>query len=256
MSQNGIKLNHLSIGYRVRRGQTKTVATDICAEAKAGTLTCLLGRNGTGKSTLIRTIAGFDPLLKGDILIDGKSIAGLKPRDMATKVGVVLTDKPQTGMMTVREIVALGRTPHTGFWGTLSADDQIIIDNALNLLSMSDMSTRKVEQLSDGERQRAMIAKALAQQTPVILLDEPTAFLDYPGKNEIMGLLHNIARTENKAIIIASHDLDIVMRTADRMWLIDKGKLTEGTPETMIEDGRIAHYCNMANDTETFSEGH
>ena len=176
-----IELKNLSIGY-IGKKETTVVASDINATVPSGQLTCLLGPNGVGKSTLLRTLTAFQPKIEGDILIEGKSIDSYTEKQLARLIGVVLTERTNVQNMTVRELVALGRSPYTGFWGRLEAKDEEIVEQALVSTAITGFASRTLDTLSDGERQRAMIAKALAQQTPAILLDEPTAFLDYPSK--------------------------------------------------------------------------
>ena len=158
-------------------------------------------------------------------------------------ISVVLTEKCDIRNMTSVELIGLGRSPYTGFWGTLSKEDKEVVDHAINLVGISHLAHRMVHTLSDGERQKVMIAKALAQQTPVILLDEPTAFLDYPSKVEMMRLLHSLARTEGKTIFLSTHDLELALRTSDTVWLIDKTLgVTTGTPEDLAIDGSLGRY--------------
>ena len=188
-----IHLDRLYIGYAHKKDSIRTVASDINATAQAGMLTCLLGRNGTGKSTLLQTITGRLRPLAGAVTYDETSIAALSPRQRARMVSIVLTRQPNDVAITTQELVALGRHPYTNYFGTLSAQDRKCVDDAMEKTHISHLAQRPIAQLSDGERQRALIAKALAQQTPVIILDEPTAFLDYPGRIDTMTLLRDLA---------------------------------------------------------------
>ena len=187
MKQATVILRNLSIGYHNGR-DVRTVIADISARLFAGEVTCLLGVNGVGKSTLLRTLSGFQPPIAGSVEISGKDIKDYGSHELAQTIGVVLTDKPDVSNMTVEEIVGMGRSPYTGFWGRLSDDDHRIVDEAMDMVGVSVLAPRMIQTLSDGERQKVMIAKALAQQTPVIFLDEPTAFLDFPSKVEVMQL--------------------------------------------------------------------
>ncbi len=240
MSSNvseGVRLEDLTIGYR-RRSSTKTVAAGISAAIRRGELTCLIGANGVGKSTLLRTLSGFQPKLGGRIMTVGRDIDDYTPRELSRIVGVVLTEKADVRNMTVRELVSLGRSPYTGFWGTNSAEDLRIVDESLALVGVTELTSRLVDTLSDGERQKVMIAKALAQQTPIIYLDEPTAFLDFPSKVEVMLLLRRISREQQKTVFLSTHDLELALQIADRIWLMDAGKgLSIGTPEELGEAG-------------------
>ena len=180
-------LRNLSIGYTIKSGK-KAVATQLNGIINSGELTCLLGRNGVGKSTLLRTLSAFQPALNGDVLLQGKPLTDYSDQELSQLIGVVLTEKPHVRNMTVDEMVAMGRAPYTGFWGVMSKDDQRIVGESIQLVGIDTLRHRLVQSLSDGERQKVMIAKALAQQTPIIYLDEPTAFLDYPSKVELQTL--------------------------------------------------------------------
>lgn len=172
------------------------VAGHINAGINSGELTCLLGANGIGKSTLLRTLSAFQPKLSGEIFIQGQEIEQYKDKELSMAISVVLTEKCEVRNMTVTELVGLGRTPYTGFWGTLDEDDKQIVERSISLVKIEKLADRMVHTLSDGERQKVMIAKALAQETPIIFLDEPTAFLDFPSKVEMMQLLHRLSRPD------------------------------------------------------------
>lgn len=216
-----ITLKNLVVGYPDGR-HTRQLNHAANEEAHDGMLTCLIGANGAGKSTLLRTIAGFQLPLEGTVLLGGDDVRALSPRQRAERMAVVLTDRPDVMCTTVWEMVATGRAPFTGFWGRLSSKDRNIVTRSLRLVGIEWMADRTVASLSDGERQKVMIAKALAQQTPVILLDEPTAFLDYPSRVEVMQLLLNIAHEEHKTVLLSTHDLDLALQTADRIWLFER----------------------------------
>ncbi|MDE7381075.1 MAG: ABC transporter ATP-binding protein [Muribaculaceae bacterium] len=237
-----IELQNLSTGYR--SGQKQTVIADsLNAVLKNGELTALLGPNGAGKSTLMRTICGFIPRVAGEILVNGTDVRKIKPSHLAKEVAVVLTERPDAENMTLREMVALGRIPYTGFFGRLSEEDYIIVDEALETIGIRHLENRKVVSLSDGERQKGMIAKALAQQTDIIILDEPTAFLDFPGKIEIFRLLNSLAHENNKAILLSTHDMEAILQIADTLWLLDKKLgLTTGNTRLLAQSGEINRY--------------
>lgn len=233
-----IELKNLTIGY----GQ-KVVAAHIDATLESGQLTCLLGANGAGKSTLLRTLSAFQPALEGDALYDGTPITDLTPRERAKLVGVVLTQKPDVQYMKVRELVGMGRTPYTGFWGKLSAEDEAIVQEAIERVGITALTDRLVHTLSDGERQKVMIAKALAQQTPIIFLDEPTAFLDFPSKVETMQLLASLCHDMGKMVFLSTHDVEIALQMADRIWLLDaSSELHIGSPRELASCGAIARF--------------
>lgn len=197
MDGETIQLKNLGIGYPTKHG-VRTVAEGIDGTIRSGELTCLLGANGVGKSTLLRTLSAFQPKIKGNVFIEGREISDYSDKKLSKLIGVVLTEKPDVRNMRVRELVSLGRSPYTGFWGTYSKEDLRIVDEAISLVGIDSLSGRMVHTLSDGERQKVMIAKALAQQTPVIYLDEPTAFLDYPSKVEVLQLLRRISKEAEK----------------------------------------------------------
>lgn len=235
-----VKTLSLQTGYTVR-GTRMPVGQPFDASLHAGELTVLLGPNGAGKSTLLRTLAGFQPPLSGQVLIGGRRIGELSRRELARTVAVVLTERPELTDMDVEQLVALGRTPWTGFWGMASAEDRKMARQAITLAGIEDLALRQVQSLSDGERQKVMIAKALAQATPVILLDEPTAFLDYPSKVETMQLLRRLAAEQGKAILLSTHDMDIALQTCHRAWLVDRTlPLAEGTWSELAANGELA----------------
>ena len=237
-----IRLSQLSIGYKTKN-DVRTVAAGITATIQAAELTCLLGANGVGKSTLLRTLSAFQPKLAGEIFIDGREIGQFTDKELSRTIGVVLTEKPDVRNMSVSELVGLGRSPYTGFWGVLNAADRQIVSEAISLVGIESLSQRMVHTLSDGERQKVMIAKALAQQTPVIYLDEPTAFLDFPSKVETMLLLRRICRETGKTIFLSTHDLELALQIADCLWLMDREHgLSIGTPQQLAQQGVLSRF--------------
>lgn len=206
-----ISISHLSVGY----SPSLPVISDINIEVKSGQLTCLIGENGIGKSTLLKTLAGFLPKMGGDLLLDNRDIHSFSQRELARQVSIVLTQKPDVQNLTTEEIIGLGRSPYTGFFGRLRADDRTVVDDAITAVGIEKLRGRMIQTLSDGERQKVMIAKALAQQTPVILLDEPTAFLDFPSKAETFQSLRRMAHERDKLILLSTHDLELAVRFAD-----------------------------------------
>lgn len=232
----------LTTGYRVH-GKDKVITAALDEKLSGGVMTCLLGPNGAGKSTLLRTLAGFQKPLSGEVRIMGKSLSSYKPQELARCMSVVLTEKPLLENMDVETLVGLGRTPYTDYWGRLTSTDHEAIDNAISLIGIENLRRRLVQSLSDGERQKVMIAKALAQETPIIFLDEPTAFLDYPSKVEIMLLLYSLAHRVDKTIFLSTHDLDIALQLSDMIWLIDRKKgITTGTHRQLSESGDLEKY--------------
>ena len=206
-----IRLSHLSVGY----SPSLPVVSGINAVVRSGQLTCLTGENGIGKSTLLKTLTGFLPKLGGELLLDGREVGTFSQRELARQVSIVLTQKPDIQNLTVEEVAGLGRSPYTGFFGRLHDADRTVIADALASVGIEPLRNRMIQTLSDGERQKVMIAKALAQQTPVILLDEPTAFLDFPSKAETFRLLQRMAHDRDKLILLSTHDLGLAVRFAD-----------------------------------------
>ena len=232
-----IKTSDLSIGYILKGGQKKRVHDALDLNLYPGEVTCLLGLNGAGKSTL-RTLCGFQPPLGGEIELMGKPLNSYSQGNFSRLVGVVLTEKTNAGGITVYELVSLGRHPYTGFFGQLRQEDRRIIEESLAAAGIAHKAYNYVSELSDGERQKAMIAKALAQQCPIILLDEPTAFLDVTSRIETMVLLHTLAVEQQKAILLSTHDLDLAIQLGDCLWLQEKKRpMACGTPEDLIMGG-------------------
>jgi len=236
-----VVLKNLSIGY-MTKGNQKVVATGLNVAINSGELTCLLGRNGIGKSTLLRTLSAFQPKLDGEILIDGKSIDTYTDKQLSHQIGIVLTEKPDVQNMTVEELVGMGRSPYTGFWGRLDDNDRQIVNEAIRLVGIEALQGRMIHTLSDGERQKVMIAKALAQQTPIIFLDEPTAFLDFPSKVEMMQLLHRLAVDQQKTIFLSTHDVELSLQLADCIWLMEPDQLNVGTPRELADNGAFDRF--------------
>lgn len=261
MNNITIEIKNLSTGYKVKKGE-KVISRGLNASLSQGELTCLLGPNGAGKSTLLRTLCAFQDAIGGDVLVMGKSIKKYKSQELARLISVVLTDNSKINDMTAFEVIAMGRSPYTGFWGKLNEKDKKIIEKCLGWVGIESLAGRKMQTLSDGERQKVMIAKAIAQETPVIFLDEPTAYLDYPSKVQMMLLLHRLAKALKKTIFMSTHDLEHALQVADQVWLLDQEKgLTSGMPEDLSLEGKIEEYFNREGitfDRETcfFSIGH
>lgn len=254
MKETTIRLRDLSIGYPDKHN-TKRVAEHLNASIHSGELTCLLGTNGVGKSTLLRTLSAFQPPLGGTIDLLDRPLSTYDDRQLATVIGVVLTEKSDIRNMTVEELVGLGRSPYTGFWGTLKESDRKIVHEAIARVRIESLTQRMVHTLSDGERQKVMIAKALAQETPIIFLDEPTAFLDFPSKVEVMQLLHNLTHTLQKTVFMSTHDLELALQIADKIWLMDRTNgIAIGTPEDLSLEGKLSSFFSrkgITYDTET-----
>lgn len=221
-----VRLDGLAVGYR--RG--REVASDISVIFRGGELSCLIGPNGTGKSTLLKTISGFLEPKSGSVWFDDgerkTALSAMSHHDLARTVSIVLTKVPDVQNLTVEEMTAMGRSPYTGFWGRLLADDREVVRKSLSAVGILSLADRMIQTLSDGERQKVMVARALAQQTPVIVLDEPTAFLDYPSKAELMRLLLHLAHSQQKTIILSTHDLSLAVHLSDRLFRLADGRLS------------------------------
>lgn len=239
MNQQPVLTTHgLAIGYTAPRRPDIIIQADINVTLHAGEMVCLLGPNGVGKSTLMRTIGGMQEPLNGRVLLGGDDVYRLAGRELARRLSVVLTERPNTGLLSGYALTALGRHPYTGWNGNLSAEDEAVVRWAVAAVGAQDVAHRPVVEMSDGQQQKLMIARALAQEPDLMLLDEPTAFLDLPHRVEIMRLLRQLARDANRAILLSTHDLDLALRTADRIWLMsEQSGLQTGAPEDLVLSG-------------------
>jgi iron complex transport system ATP-binding protein len=229
----------LSLGYVQQKGK-KEILSDLDFKLFSGELTCLLGPNGVGKSTLVKSILGQIQPWKGELFLQNHPLEKFGIADLAKKISVVLTEPVFPGNMTVGQLVALGRTPHTGWSGRLNTQDREVVEKALHDTKILYLKNERLGEISDGQRQKAMIARALAQDGQVMVLDEPTAHLDLVNRMEIMHLLREIALTKNKAILVVTHDLEIAVETADRFWVLTCGSpLLSGRPEDLMISGKI-----------------
>jgi iron complex transport system ATP-binding protein len=233
-----ISLNDLVIGYR-NRNQTSEIAKIPALHLNQGKLTCLLGANGIGKSTLIKTITGALPSLAGDILVNGHNLASLSIIDRAKQLATVLTEKPNLGYTTVYEMVALGRNPHTNWQNKLSINDDSIVHDALRAIRMLEMANQPLAELSDGNLQKVIIGRALAQETDIIVLDEPTVHLDVSNKTSIIKLLRSLCVEHGKTVLFSTHDLELAFKYADYLWLFDTNHIRAGLSEDLIINGEI-----------------
>ena len=232
-----IELHNLTVGY----GE-KAVLSDINQVLKAGQLVCLLGSNGVGKSTILRTLAGFQPPLSGEVLIDGKDLSSLSLSQRSKTVSIVLTERVEVPYMKVADLVGMGRSPYTGFFGKLTKEDKQIVGEAIEMVGITSLAERTIDTLSDGERQKAFLAKALAQQTPIILLDEPTAFLDFHAKISTLRLMQKLAHETDKTILMSTHDVEMALRLSDILWIVQDGKIQTGTTASLTESGILRQF--------------
>ncbi len=234
-----LKAESLLVGFRKSTGD-KVLLKDLSFEVQPGTLCCIIGRNGTGKTTLLRSIIGLHPLLGGSVHLDLQLLKGYSSNQLARKLAIVTTERIKLGYLKVSELVALGRHPYTGFWGYLSAKDKDAIDHALEQAGIKNCKDKTVDKLSDGEHQKVMIARALAQETDLLFLDEPTAHLDLVNRVSVFRLLKKLCKEHGKTVVLSTHELDLGMEVADQIIMLDgEGKTYVDTPEKIKAAGLI-----------------
>lgn len=237
-SQHLLETENLSIGYHPPRKPARVVAAHLNLHLKHGELVCLIGANGAGKSTLMRTLCGLQHPLDGKVIVRGENVHALPMERIATHLSIVLTERAPLGAVDGYTLVSLGRTPHLAWHGRRTEADEARIRWALDAVNAWHLADRLVDEVSDGERQKLFIARALAQDTPLMLLDEPTAFLDLPRRVEIMRLLRRLAHDSGRAVLLSTHDLDLALRSADRLWIIAAGGHIQcGAPEDLVLNG-------------------
>ncbi len=231
MEKSILKTENLSIGYG-----KKSIQKNLNLSISKGTLVSLIGKNGCGKSTLLKTLAGINPLIEGDVLIENQSLDKLNPLERAKNIALVLTECPNISYTKVYDIVKMGQIPFQSWYQKVSKKSLEKINWAIELIKIEDKKERFFNELSDGEKQKVMIAKALAQDTPLIFLDEPTAHLDLPNKIEILILLKNLVKKTGKTIIVATHEINLALQTSDTIWLMKKGEgVEQQTPKDLIK---------------------
>lgn len=239
-----LKTKSLSIGY-----EGKIVVSDINVTLNEGDIIALVGPNGAGKSTLFKTFSTHIKPVGGTIELFGKDLLSISPKERAKLLGIVLTERPDDMFMKVYDVVAAGRYPYTGMFGKLSENDEKEIKVSLELVGVNHLIDRVFNTLSDGEKQKVMIAKAIAQNTPIIMLDEPTAFLDYPSKIELFSLLKKLAKEQHKAILFSSHDLELLLRYTDNLWIIAKNQpFAAGKSSELLKNNVIKKYFSLKNE--------
>jgi iron complex transport system ATP-binding protein len=228
-----IRIQQLCAGYK-SGAKVKEIIRDLNISVLPGEIIGVIGQNGIGKSTLLRTLTRDQPPLSGSIVIDGKDIGAYSRNEFARKISFVSTESVRLNHCTVRQLVSFGRYPFTNWFGQLTHEDEAVISESISMVGLDPLADRLINEISDGERQRVMIARTLAQDTDIIVLDEPIAFLDMPNKFEIIHLLGELTKTKNKTIIFSSHDLNIAMKEADRLWLVMPGEFIDGAPEDLV----------------------
>lgn len=239
-TQNIIDLRGLKIGFRVRGRLSRPVSGPLNTSLVNGELVALMGINGSGKSTLLRTLSGLQKQLGGAIQIMGRDLGDYSGRELAKILAYVSTEVVSVQGMQVKQLVAMGRYPYTNWFGVMTSEDQEKVEHALELTSLKPLGERDMDELSDGERQRAMIARTLAQDTPILMLDEPTAFLDLSHRYEIIHLLRTLTRDHQRTILFSTHDLQIALREADKIWLMNGQEIMEGAPEDLVLTGKLS----------------
>jgi iron complex transport system ATP-binding protein len=230
-----LKVQNLAIGYRSKKNES--LIDNINFELKSGETTALIGINGAGKSTLLKTICGMTPVLHGEIYLDNFPISKLTEIEIAKKIAFVSTNFVKIKHLTAYDLTALGRFPYTGKFGILNETDRQIVEKCLQTVGISHLREKFIDQMSDGERQRLMIARALAQDTEILLLDEPASFLDLENKFLVYEILKNTAEIENKSVLYSTHDLNIALKRVDKLMLIKNNKIVAGAPEDLISVG-------------------
>ena len=233
-----LKSDKLTIGYTFKKRQ-KLIAKDINISLEKGKLICLLGKNGIGKSTLLRTISKVQAALSGDLYIDGTKIEQISAKALAQKMSLVLTERIPESNLTVYELIALGRQPYTNWIGSITAKDEQHINTAIEQVNIENLKDQKCDELSDGQLQKVMIARALAQNTELIILDEPTAHLDIHHKIEVFNLLQTLVKDLGKTIIISTHEVQLALQLADDLWLMTEQQFTAGKTQDLIDNGSL-----------------
>lgn len=231
-----IETNQLSIGYEVEN----PVAENISIQIKNARLVAIIGINGSGKSTLLKTLSGIQKKLAGDFFITGKAFHQMKPNELAERISLVLTQQNFSKNLSVMEFIGLGRHPYTNWLGLTSQEDKRIISKAIHQVGIEKLKSKKCDELSDGQLQKVMIARALAQNTPVILMDEPTSHLDMYHKAQVLHLLKNITAETQKSIVFATHEINLALQLCDQVVLINNKNVIQGSPKELIQKGVLS----------------
>ena len=236
-----IEFKNLTVGFN-----NKAVLKELSGKIEAGQLIALMGINGVGKSCLLKTITGLNPIISGDIQIDNKNFSDYSNLEMAKNLAVVLTDKIQVDFLKVEELIALGRSPYTNFWGDLQDVDNNALDEVIRLLKIDSIFDRYFSDLSDGQKQKVLLARALVQGPRYLFLDEPTTYLDIPSKIELMKILKIVSHDKKVGVLFSTHDLDLIKNVVDIIWLVDsEGVLHKKGPEEMAQSGLLSKNFNI-----------
>ncbi len=234
-----VQTSNLAIGYQTKKQQT-CVVDNINLSLNKGKFACILGKNGIGKSTLLRTLTKVQPKLSGEILINKYPLETISNHELAKKMSLVLTERIPDSNLNVYELIALGRQPYTNWIGKLNDNDLQQINLAINRVHIEDLLHKRHDELSDGQLQKVMIARALAQDTELIILDEPTAHLDIHNKIELFSLLNNLSKDLQKTILISTHEIHLALQLADELWLMNDNGIVSGSTEDLIDDGSVS----------------
>lgn len=239
-----LRTRDLLIGYK-----DEAILPPINVSLNEGDLIALIGPNGAGKSTLFKTLTAHINPIAGNIELLGKNLSSYSQKEKAKLIGLVLTSRPDDMFLKVFDVVASGRCPYTNFFGKMDENDLNIIHESLEIVGINELKNRYFDALSDGEKQKVMIAKTIAQNTPIIFMDEPTAFIDYPSKIELFSLMKMLTKEKNKTIIFSSHDLELLLRYTDDLWMISKKKeLISGKKDELMHKGIVKEYFNLKED--------
>ena len=233
-----LSAKNLNTGYSSKKGNN-IIGSEINLEFKSGNLIALIGANGIGKSTLLRTLTGIQKPISGEVILNQKNINSYSPKELAQELSMVLTENLPPSNLTVFELVALGRQPYTNWIGKLTSEDISIINDALSMTQISDLATKKHFEISDGQLQKALITRALAQDTPLIVLDEPTTHLDLLHKVSLLKLLKKLASETNKCVLFSTHDLDLALQLSDQIIVMNSEKTVMDFPENLIKNGTL-----------------
>lgn len=244
MDMEVLRTKNLVVGYK-----DKAILPPINVSLNEGNLIALIGPNGAGKSTLFKTLTAHIKAVSGEIVLFGKELHSYSAKEKATLIGLVLTERPDDMFLKVYDVVASGRCPYTNFFGKMKEEDENIIKESLDIVGINHLVDRYFSALSDGEKQKVMIAKTIAQNTPIIFMDEPTAFIDYPSKIELFNLMKRLCKEQNKTIVFSSHDLELLLRYTDDIWIVSKGKeLISSNKDDLLDKGIIREYFNLKED--------
>lgn len=239
-----LKAIDLCVGY----ASNKVLIEAINTEITSGQLIGLIGQNGVGKSTLIKTLLGFHPPISGEVSLNNKPIGSLSAKELAKQVSVVLTGKPESLNLSVTELIALGRYPYSGWLGTLKAEDKESVESALTMMEINYIAHKKLYELSDGQMQKVMIARAIAQETNLIVLDEPTSHLDLKNKIEVLSLLKKIANA-GKGVLMSTHEIQLTSQVCTEYWCIDFNQpVLVGKPKELINEGYVHNYLHLPSE--------